>query len=153
MKTDFDFKFRYLGVLIVLVAALGLVIANNQLLESETMDFSANASVEGENNSSSVGVVAGSSLNFGKVPEKSSVRKNIDLESSSLVMINFKSRGNISSMLEFDRNILLKNETQVEVKFNAKEAGYYEGEVEARILKPNGDLGERWLRLRSTLGI
>lgn len=152
MNTEYSFRYWHLVPVLLLLLGAGIAVLNHQVLDSEVRAFPANASVETVN-TSSVGVVTGSNLNFGKVPEGSQVRKNLELQSDSLVLVRFRSTGNISGMLDFKRSIELVNQTEVEVSFNATDSGYYSGSLVTEILKPRGTLGERWLKLRSETGI
>lgn len=143
---------KVIPVIIVLLFAIP-VLAATTLVNSEEFSFNANATATNVTleNETELGVVTDPTLQFGEVPTEAQVTKKLQVESGQKTLAHLQSTGNISENLEHPDKKLFEDETEIEVKFNATQPGYYEGTVEMTTQTPERTGGETWINLRSKL--
>lgn len=97
----------------------------------------------------SVGVNAGSNLDFGVAPLNVGVEKTISLEAPNNTLVVTSSSGNITDVLQYDRKKYISGSSDVELRVNGTSPGYYEGQVEVKTMTPENKLGDSWLYVKS----
>lgn len=146
-------KRRVLGILLLLVGLSVLLVAVDDVLVDETVNiYSSSVNVyELDKNSSDVGlgVNAGRNLDFGDIPVGTNVTKKVKISTARPSTVDIQSTGNISQFLHYDESILIDGEENVRVKINPEKAGNYTGKIEMRITIPRGELGQKWLSIKS----
>lgn len=91
-------------------------------------------------------------LNFGNVPPNVTVRKIITLENNEPrpVKVKFRVYGDIKPFVSFsEEDVILKpsERREFEVKFDARELGYYTGEIDVIVKAPRYDFILPFLQL------
>jgi hypothetical protein len=142
--------------IIILSIALGAApFAANEFLINEEEQFSQNMTadvVAGEvnENGTQVGVNPGENLDFGEIETGIRVTKYLNYDSGGerrVVTINLG--GNISEKVNTTERKFIEGEERIPVAFMSNETGFYSGEFSLKTLTPEGNLGERWLELKS----
>lgn len=142
------------GVLVIgLLLFVASALAVSALIDSEEFSFDTNATATNLtlDNETQLGVVTDPTLEFGEVPMGAQITKKLQVDSRETTLAHLQSTGNISEHLEYSEKILFENNTEIEVKFNATESGYYEGTVEMTAQTAKRPGGEKWLQTRSRL--
>lgn len=139
----------FVGSIIVLSVMIGLALTAFYQAEtsSQSNNYTTYADVQpAEGSNFTAGFDDG--MNFGVLVEESSVTKSLELSSSNLALVTSSVEGNVSEGMVYDEKILFQNETSIDYRYDADEAGYFEGEILLDIKTADNFWGEQWLKLR-----
>ncbi|MFB6199829.1 MAG: hypothetical protein ABEJ83_03045 [Candidatus Nanohaloarchaea archaeon] len=135
------------GAVIVLVAIPLLISALTVNTQTRVFNAQGTAIDTTDNRTKDIGIVTNSQLKFGRIPVKSESIKFLQVNSTKESVVTLRSTGNISEALEFDEKLRVKGSQELEIGFNATEAGTYEGKVKMKIRTPTNAIGQVWLDL------
>jgi|GEM_PF-2408627 len=86
-------------------------------------------------------------INFGRIPQNSSTRKFINLNSSNPAKTELYVSGNITPFMIFPQSLYIKGEEKMEIAFNGTEMGNFTGTLLIRNIIPKNVLAERLMGL------
>lgn len=139
----------FVGSIIVISVVIGLALTAFYQAEtsSQSNNYTTYADVQpAEGSNFTAGFDDG--MNFGVLVEESSVTKSLELSSSNLALVSSSVEGNISEGMVYDEKTLFQNDTSIDYRYDADEAGYFEGEILLDIKTADNFWGEQWLKLR-----
>ena len=134
------------AVLVAVTAAL-LVSAVNVKTGSTTQPMEA--TVIGPDDNLSIGLAAGSGLNFGRVIANGmNSTRTVEL-TADYGLARLQPQGNISEFVETDSPVIVENTTEAEVTFVAgNTTGNLTGTMRIKTYTPKNRLGKPWIKLQ-----
>lgn len=143
------------GIMLVAAGIAILAFSGLQMTVNErTNVYSSSVTVYSLGNNSSdvnLGVNAGKNLDFGEIPQGTNVTKKISVKTAVPSRVQIKASGNISEYLEMPETVTVEGEKVVPVKISPESPGTYTGIITMRIKVPRGEIGKKWMEIRSQL--
>lgn len=96
-----------------------------------------------------IGIDAARSLQYGEPPIGSNITKTLEFNAPRQTLVELESSGNITDHLEYEDRTYIEGEEEIEVTFNAKEPGYFEGDVDLTVTVPENRVSKLWLDITS----
>lgn len=151
MNRDLINRRNGVTLLVILVAvaigSLGSAYSNIEI-STQNASFETQSNITFSNASNpSLGLDTGEGMSFGRFFEGSNKTKSLQLNSSSLTLVESSVEGNISEHLRYDEKILFENQTTIEYMHIGSEPGRFEGRIFLDIKSAENYWGEKWLEL------
>ena len=146
---------RHLGAVAVILVLAAVFVApaaaDAVFLKKSEAVFRASAGISAPQNNLSLGIDAGKSLNYGRVPKGTNITKHIEFSVARPTEFTVTARGNITEQLVYDSPVYVESTARIPMKLAAREEGYYKGKIvlTGETLKQDSRMGERWLAFKS----
>ena len=123
---------------------------DNFTLSYQEQNFDANSTVlnhtEAENKS--LGLDAGSKLNYGNLPQETNATKFVAINSSDKVIVSIGSEGNISEHLYYEDSHYFQGYQNIGLEFRAMQPGNFTGDINVEVVTSQNGVGDYWIRFR-----
>jgi len=142
-----------LSVVSIIVLS-GLIGTTPFILEETSLEFyeetyESNITILNDTgNNTSVGINSDRNLDFGYVPEGVNSTKFLNVSTKKKSIMNVRSTGNISKLLEYEDRAYFEGYKQVNIEAQGRETGNYTGNITLSFQIPENQVGTKWLDLK-----
>lgn len=147
---------KLLAILTLITILTGITAASIHIIEDQHIDrmemtenVSFNVTEHQESyNQTDFGVETGSHLNYGEMPEGTNQTRTLNLTTTHATIAQPRAQGNVSDYLVYEDIVAYQGEKMLDVKLDAREPGYYEGELIIEFQAPKTRYGLRWMDIK-----
>lgn len=137
---------------VIMVAVLGGIVMygySQSNINTQSANYTTYANVTEPTENISVGLETGGGMKYGRLVEGTNLTKTLELASGNdtLTYVEVSTEGNISEYLHFDEEHLFQNNTDIGVKMEGRNQGYYTGDIFLDIKTASNMWGETWLEI------
>jgi hypothetical protein len=95
-------------------------------------------------------VSTGDNLEYGSMPNGTNQERYLRFNTSSFTVAEINVEGNASEYVQVEDQIRFQGSYELGVKAEAREPGYYEGELEIQFQSPRTRRALTWLKLKTS---
>jgi len=130
-----------------LIGATPYLVEQNSIHSYEQTMNSSIIVIESANDKA-LGINADRNLDFGRLKPGTNATKFLNLSIGKKSLLNVKTEGNISEVLEYQEKLYFKGSKEIELEAKGREPGNYSGTVNLGFQIPKNQVGKYWLDLK-----
>lgn len=137
---------------IIMISILGGIAAygySQSNINAQSANYTTYANVTDSDGNISIGLETGEGMEYGRLVQGTNLTKTMELASGDekITYVEVSTEGNISDYLNYKEKHLFQNRTDIPVKMDGREQGYYTGEILLDIKTASNMWGETWLEI------